>query len=425
MYTNIQQINLNQLKNELIENPINRSINNCYGAIAKQYNVSTEKVRQVNRGLIRAGLVPDRFGLDKIVANPTHKVLSEYKEIRKPNGDVEITDTVDRKLSDDELYDRYGRNKNEWKISMVWFKDNQDGFRLSVCFIPLKKNQEIFNYQQQFKNFIKDLKPLPYKEIKIKEEVTKANSCLIIPNQDKHLNKFDTSGENDITKRFARLTDINYELVHKAKVHNNLEKIIYIVGSDEFNSEWSNATTKGTPQQNILTYDESFKKICEHEIENIKMLAEHTNDLEIVFLPGNHDFYVGWHLAHFLESYFDKYENIFVDINITNTKILKYRKNLMLFNHGDEMKFKDLASKFPVLAHSLWSFANNYYIFTGDKHFETSNDINGIKCYQVPQLSNAKSNWDDKKGYLNDTAEMHYFVLDDRDGLTDTYRRKI
>ena len=37
----------------------------------------------------------------------------EYKENRKANGEVEITDSVDKKLTDDEIFERYGRNKND------------------------------------------------------------------------------------------------------------------------------------------------------------------------------------------------------------------------------------------------------------------------------------------------------------------------
>ncbi len=424
MINKIEQILKSQIINELIENPIDRSKNNCYGPIAKEFNVSTEYIRSINRRLRNKGLVPETFTLTNNTG--THTTSSyEYKETRKPDGAIEIVDTVDRKLTDSELFERYGRKEEEWKISMVWFKDTQNGFKLSVCFIPLKKNQEIFNYQAKFLNYLDKVKPVSYIQKTVKSQ-GKTNSCLVLPNQDKHLNKFDIDGNNDIDYRFNRLETLIVDVVEKALTNTNLTKVIYIIGSDQFNSEWTGKTTKGTDQQNILDYNTSFEKICDFEIKMITYLAQNASSVEVVLLNGNHDVYAGWHLAHFLKAYFAKQVGkLWVHTEMDNTKVLSYGNSLMLFNHGDEMKFKDLASKFPIIAKNRWSFADNYYVFTGDKHFETASDINGIKCYQVPQLSNSKSNWDDKKGYITPTAEMVTFLIDEKEGLTDTYRKKI
>lgn len=69
-----------------------------------------------------------------------------------------------------------------------------------------------------------------------------------------------------------------------------------------------------------------------------------------------------------------------------------------------------------------WSNCDYYYSFVGDKHHEMSKDIHGIKFYQIPQLSNAKSYWDDKQGHTSSKAEMTAFVITSTQGLTDIYK---
>ena len=202
------------------------------------------------------------------------------------------------------------------------------------------------------------------------------------------------------------------ELEKTIKV-NQLEEIVYIVGSDEFNSEWTSATTKGTPQQDTLSYSKSFEKISEFNIEIIKLLRYYSPKVKVMLLNGNHDHNVSWHLAHLLKHVFSKNEAIEIDDSLTNTKFYSYKGTLTLLNHGDAIKPKDLAAKFPILAKEMWSQHSNFIVLTGDKHHEVAHDFNGITWYQVPQLSNARSAWDDKCGHGTSKAELLSFVLEE------------
>lgn len=251
--------------------------------------------------------------------------------------------------------------------------------------------------------------------------IARTYGCLVIPKQDAHFNKFDIDGKNQIEDRFNVFEKTLNLHLEKSALGVDLEKIIYIVGSDEANSEWTQMTTKGTPQQNILSYQEAFEKIAEMEVRIIKKLISFSAEVEVVYLPGNHDEYFGWHLIHFLKNVI-QHPQLKIDDSPKNTKIIQYGKNLMMFNHGDVIKPKDLVGKFPILGKDQWSSCDNYYVFTGDKHHELSRDYNGIKFYQVPQLSGAKSKWDDKQGYIVSKPEMISFLLEEQGGLTDTYR---
>jgi hypothetical protein len=94
-----------------------------------------------------------------------------------------------------------------------------------------------------------------------------------------------------------------------------------------------------------------------------------------------------------------------------------------MFNHGDAIKPAKLASIFPIEYREEWSDHTNFYIFTGDKHHEVSLDFNGIKFYQIPAFSNAKSLWDEKNGYTCARGEVTAFLIDLNDGMTNIFKQ--
>ncbi len=289
------------------------------------------------------------------------------------------------------------------------------------------KGVESVNINENFINKINKINSLVklnprelFNELKLNKPV----ASLLIPKQDAHWNKADIYGNNSIEDRFKQFTKLLLEQLEKVIKINDLEEIVYIIGSDEFNSEATGETTKGTPQQNILSYNQGFEKISEFNIEIIKLLRFYSPKVKVLLLNGNHDYNVSWHLAHLLKQIFKNNEAIEIDDTLLNTKTYSYKSNLILLNHGDVIKPKDLAAKFPILAKEQWSQHSNYYVLTGDKHHEVSHDFNGIMWYQVPQLSNAKSKWDDKMGYNTSKAELLTFLFEE-DGLYSINRKVI
>lgn len=307
---------------------------------------------------------------------------------------------------------------NRWKLSQIWIKQTTKGYLTSAAFAPKKVTDVTLT---DFKEILKSVKPLP-KVFKIHKEEKLPKVNIILPKQDAHLNKFDIGGDNDIDKRFQIVEGAIERIIRKAQYGNYIDRVTYIVGSDQFNSEWTNTTTKGTPQQNILTYQEAFKRIGEHESGIINFLLENANKVDVLFIPGNHDEYVGWHLVNWLQALFSNTQRLKFDTSPLNRKYEKYGNSALMFNHGDALQAKDLAYKFPIEFKHSWSSCDNYFVFTGDKHKELSQDLHGIKFYQVPALSAAKSNWDDKMGHTCNKPEMMAFLISENNGMTDIYR---
>lgn len=307
---------------------------------------------------------------------------------------------------------------NKWKLSQIWIKQTIKGYLTSAAFTPKKVTDVTIS---DFKEILKNVKPIP-RVFKIQKDEKLPKVNIVLPKQDAHLNKFDIGGDNDIDKRFRTIEASIERIVRKAQFGNSIDKVTYIVGSDQFNSEWTTTTTKGTQMQNILTYQDAFNRIGEHESGIINFLLENANKVDVLFIPGNHDEYVGWHLVNWLQALFTNTQRLKFDTSPLNRKYEKYGNSALMFNHGDTMLAKDLAHKFPIEFRHSWSSCENYYCFSGDRHKELSTDIHGIKFYQVPALSTAKSGWDDKMGHTCNKAEMTAFLISENNGMTDIYR---
>ena len=311
---------------------------------------------------------------------------------------------------------------NQWKLSSFWSKQKGTGYYVSAFFKAMPKEEKaLVSFTETLKNFKSPHVPFYIKKDKLFKQ---PQACLIFNMQDAHWNKYDNNGKNNMNDRFSTVYSKMSRIVNKASFGSNLQKIIYVLGSDQFNSEYTGTTTKGTPQSNLFTYEESFEKIAKNEITVINFLLEKAENVEVIYVPGNHDHFVGWHLVQFLSAYFRNQKNLMFDTEQKATKYRRYQNTDLQFNHGDVLKDEKLAQLFPMDFKHEWSICDHFISMVGDKHHEVAKDLNGIKFYQLPALSSSKSTWDDKQGF-SCKGEMMAFLILEKDGITDIYHEKI
>ena len=357
------------------------------------------------------------------VAELEETIVRFEEDLAKGTGEV-IFNTKDEIKSLDELIVKCKIDTEKWEITKYvqnyWGNGDTPHWQVKA-WLGKKSTEQVF--QDAFVDFLSSYEPVSQSIATPKIEVYKENAMLIINKQDAHLNKYDIDGNNNITDRLAEIMYKVEVIASQAEMTNNLEKITYIIGSDEFNSEYTSATTKGTPQQNTHTYHTSFKYICDHEILMISMLLSHAQQVEVVYVAGNHDEFVGWHMVNWLKMFFRDEPRVVIDDSPKYRKYIGYGTSAMMFNHGDAIKPAKLAGIFPMEFKDGWSFHSNYYIFTGDKHHEVSHDFNGIKFYQIPAFSKAKSLWDDKMGHVCSKAEVTGFLIEFDNGMTNIFKQ--
>lgn len=359
--------------------------------------------------------------LDEIHGRSSEET-SSTKRLNIEKGEVEISGYYPKEPTVEQIIKQHNIDLSEYTLAQFWSKQKSKGYQVSACFKAIKKDE---NYlQSQFIDFLYDYKPtskvIDYEYSGLKEN----DSCLIINLQDAHYNKYDIKGNNDISKRFELVRSKVYKVVQETSLSSNLNKIIYIVGSDIFNSEWTSATVHNTPQMNVTDYHKGFEAICEHEISVIDFLLSSAANVEILFVPGNHDQYVGWALVKWLQAYYRNQDNLTINTDPSFTKYTKFGKSAICFNHGYKIKPEVLVQNFSIQFKDF-SRCETHYCFTGDIHSEHSKMVGGVKCFRLGSISNAVSNWDDSMGYNLQKGEMTAFLIDSKDGMTRTYYEPI
>ena len=350
-------------------------------------------------------------------------VISYKEEIDKQTAQL-VYNSKDEIRTLDELIDKCNIDTSVWEVTRYvqnYWGNNKSPYWQVKAWLSKKKTEDV--HQSEFINFLQTYEKKANKIEVEKENILASYGCLIINKQDAHYNKLDVYGDNDIFKRTGNVLDKIEIILKQASLSNNLDAIYYIVGSDEFNSEFTGTTTKGTPQQNIHSYHESFQRICDHEVMVIESLASTGATVNIIYVPGNHDEYIGWHLMKWLEVYFRDEPSILFETSPSYRKYISFGNSAIMLNHGDVIKPSKLAGVFPIEFKNEWSYHDHFYIFTGDKHHELSQDFNGIKFYQIPAFSNAKSQWDDKNGYTTSKAEVTAFLIDVSNGMTNIFKQ--
>lgn len=372
---------------------------------------NNEQLEQVSKLL--AWKKSKQFMADKlgIPVAEVNELLSELRSIEKPviiREDQSGIDSILGRRGLDGAYD----------IAGGWVKESG----VSIRFNKKTEVMDDTNFIKFLETYIPKADPITCKD---SPHAMKVNSCLVINKQDSHLNKYDVGGDNNIQKRFRNFYDSVAGILTKAKSTSNLQRVIYVIGSDEFNSEFTGRTVHDTPQQNIMDYHTGFEAICSHEISIINLLLERAHNVHVLYIPGNHDEHVGWHMASWLKTYYRECGQIHFDIAPTYTKYIKYSNTGMCFNHGYIVKPEQLAQNFPLEFKEHWSACDNFYIFAGDKHTELARAIGGIKFYRLAQVSKAKSKFDSERGYIASKGELTAFLIEETEGLTDVYHKTI
>ena len=390
---------------------------------ADKLNISEDEVDALMGELRNSENIRNEAEVSSYISELEDAIVRFSEDVEKGTGEIVFNSKEEIKDLDD-LIEKCKIDTNKWEITKYvqnyWGNVDQPHYQVKA-WLGKKKNEQVF--QDSFIDFLSTYTPASQEIMSPKLHPGKSNAALVINKQDAHYNKLDVNGNNSIEERFARMAYRTETILAQAALANNLNKIIYIIGSDEFNSEFTGTTTKGTPQQNIGGYHESFKAICQHEIQMITLLLHYSKDVEVIYVAGNHDEYVGWHMINWLQTFFRNIEGVTFDCSPKYRKYISYGVAAMMFNHGDAVKPAKLAGIFPMEYKDEWSDHEVYYIFTGDKHHELSQDFNGIKFYQIPAFSNAKSGWDEKNGYTCARGEVTAFLIDEFHGMTNIFKQ--
>ena len=303
---------------------------------------------------------------------------------------------------------------NKWEVAAK----GSDGVMKHSPLYQVKawlQKKETTKAKEVIELFKKELLALP-RPVKTRNSSGKYIYEISIP--DLHLSKLcwgKETGYEDYDIKIASnlFKEAMHYLVSKVDV-NTLDKIVLPIGNDFFNSEGlSGMTTKGTRQDDDSRWPKSFQVGCNLIAELVDELSESVN-VDIVIVPGNHDFERCFYLGEFLSAWYRNNDAVKIDNSPTSRKYVSFGKNIILFTHGNEEK----AANLPLLMateNSNFSECNFRTAHLGHFHGTEMKEYNGVKVRILPSLC-APDAWHSNKGYVGNVRSATAFLYEENSG---------
>lgn len=302
----------------------------------------------------------------------------------------------------------------------------------------LEKNivaEEIVNIVDVIENIVKKYKPsvLNYGKKIVNSNVE--NNLLEISIFDLHLGKLAWGGETgeDYDSKIARerfIEAIN-NILHRASGFE-FNRIVFPVGNDFFNSDnILSTTTSGTFVDNDLRWQKMFDIGTKLIVDSINILKQTGVPIDVIIIPGNHDFSKTYYLGAFLNAWFNEDKQVNINNGASPRKYYKFGKVLLGFTHGNEEKESSLPL---IMANDIeskkyWSETNFHEFHVAHQHRKknvkysifdnksiTLNEDLGVTVRYLSSLSGTDS-WHNKKGYIGSIKAADAFIWNDENGL--------
>lgn len=254
------------------------------------------------------------------------------------------------------------------------------------------------------------------------DNVLKHKDCnknlLLIDIADLHYNLLSsvfTCGENYNCEIAESLFSYVIQNIMNRVSKENITEIIFTIGGDMLNAEFTGTTTKGTAQDNEKGYYDAFEDLCEIVIKAIDYLRKFCK-VNVIYVMGNHDEVAGYKLARIVSTWFKNDENVVVDYAPQQRKYFVYGKTLLCFAHNGDVK------RLPVIiadeARSMWSEVESVEVFLQHLHTEqVLFEEHNIRIQRLPTISGI-SKWSHSNGY-GSKRQCKSFIFNHDSGLTD------
>lgn len=271
----------------------------------------------------------------------------------------------------------------KWKLSSYWNKQHKDYWLISAM-VTQKVLEPKDLLQETLQNFNPSYKPVAEVFVNDKFENPTVG---ILSIQDLHFGK---EGNLSIVDDFK---DSIKSLILRSYYSHNLEKIIYVIGGDLLNMDtFGGLTTKGTPVDSELRAQDAYNEAFDAMFWSVNFIKQFCKELEVVYLPGNHDRLSSYHLVHALSKCFTQEISITFNATYEERKVVTWGQNFFAFEHGDvtkKMTALVYATEFP----HQWGQTTFRTCYTGHFHtkkvteFVTDNEVHGFSIKHLPSLS--------------------------------------
>jgi len=259
------------------------------------------------------------------------------------------------------------------------------------------------------------------------------NNLLEISIFDLHIGKLAWGGETfenyDVKIARQRFLGSIEKLLQNASGFN-FNRILFPVGNDFFNSDtMENTTTKGTPQDEDLRWQKTFDVGSRLLIDAINLLKQTGVPVDVVVIPGNHDFERSYYLGSVLQAWFHQDPVVKINNHASPRKYYRYGNLLLGLTHGSEEKEASLPLLMATDIESkpMWSETKFHEWHVGHIHRKRTvkyeinksrplNEDMGVTIRYLSSLTGTEE-WHHKKGFVGSTKAADGFVWNYEFGL--------
>ncbi len=374
---------------------------------------------------------------NEFCANKLGISIEEYKQLKRNYLDSQIKDGINsfkeslekgtaevtgvfstEPKSPEEIEKVLKIDTSKWKLSSYWNKEQNGKWLVSAMITRIKNDPAI-----DIKKVLSELK-LEYTPT----EITHLNSnfkdktCAVLSLQDIHIAKETLEKTGSIEESVRKCI---HSLILRSYHSSYLDKIVFVLGGDLLNMDtYFGTTTAGTPIENSVPAIEAYKLAFDLMFWSVSFLKEFCNELEVVYIPGNHSRLTEAHIAYSLsKSIIDP--NIIWNIEYAERKVVVYGNSMICMEHGDfniNRSFFVFATEFA----KEWGSCEYRTLYTGHTHKEkkieyiTTDEVNGFTMRVLPSLSKT-----DKFHYSNKwTGNKRAGIIDlhsETNGITGSF----
>lgn len=360
----------------------------------------------------------------------SERMLSLDDVIRKFNIDLDLWEVERYRAKTSEGYRKDRRV--EWHVeegTVIEGHVNDSGKMLVVPLyhieVRLKKKIRETKGKDFIEALIEDAKSFMPKYVSPQYPPRHEDGCMLeIGMPDIHFGRLcwaEESGINYDIKIAEKVVDeVLGKLLNYAKPHE-IDKILLPLGNDFFNSDTiSNTTTRGTPQQEDVRWQKTFRAGVQLAI---KMIDQCTSiaPTDVLIIPGNHDNQRSFYLGEALSLWYSHNSSVTILNSAKTRKYYPYGKNLIGFAHGSDEKLAKLPIVMAIEVPDLW--ANSVYRewHTGHLHRKkemTTNveEENGVVVRILRSLVPADA-WTFNQGFVASLKAGEAFLWHPTDGL--------
>ena len=266
------------------------------------------------------------------------------------------------------------------EIIQAWIKQKPEDFSLDDLVQTLKENVEHYEY--------------------VPKQNSSANRMLEIPLFDMH---WGVSFFEDYKTVLENVLDIIRS--------RHWDQIVIPFGQDFLHNDSivNGVTTKGT----IIDKVDMMRAVKESRAFITTIIDEalsHSNEVRVLYSPGNHDRSITWMLMQVL---LERYGADVVDDTMEYRKVFTYGSNAIMVTHGNSKRAtpKNLAHIFAITYPEEFAKATTREVHSGHLHTEGEGDIFGV---MVRRLSTGVSvdDWSNREDYVGSHRRFMIFEWD-------------